>query len=328
MQPEMISITSCAPTAPSRSLTRENTASFLGARNDTKTVTSDVMQKKPFTVRHISGGETGLSCWVAEPSNPPARSMAPLVAVHGIAREAKDHATLLAHSICATGRTVIAPLFYKKTWRRYQRAVVGGRADLALLDLLTRLETEAAPCTRSAPDGSFHLFGFSGGAQFAHRFSMLHPHRVRTLTLASAGWYTFPDDAPFPYGFGPGQKKAQTTPAAAPADATDWGGKMAANLPSLLNIPTHVTVGARDCVIDKNTRQGEAIDRQQGRTRIGRARKWASAVEKAARTRGAPSNVTFSILSGCGHGFAECVRKGELDRLILKQITAASSRVE
>ena len=328
MQPEMISITSCAPTAPSGSLTRENTASFLDARNETKTVTGDVMQKKPFTVRYISGGETGLSCWVAEPSNPPARSMAPLIAVHGISREAKDHATLLAHSICATGRTVIAPLFDKKTWRRYQRAVVGGRADLALLDLLTRLETEAAPCTHSAPDGSFHLFGFSGGAQFAHRFSMLHPHRVRTLTLASAGWYTFPDDAPFPYGFGSGQEKAQSAHATAPAHATDWGGEMAANLPSFLRIPTHVTVGARDCVIDKNTRQGAAIDRQQGRTRIGRARKWTRAIETAAQKSGASSNVTFSILPGCGHGFAECVRKGELDRVILKQIAAASSGVK
>ena len=56
-----------------------------------------------------------------------------------------------------------------------------------------------------AAAGPFYLFGFSGGAQFAHRYVLAHPDRVAAAGIGAAGWYTFPDSAtPYPYGLGRG----------------------------------------------------------------------------------------------------------------------------
>lgn len=38
------------------------------------------------------------------------------------------------------------------------------------------------------------LYGFSGGAQFAHRFAMLYPEKVKGLSVATPGLVTLPDE--------------------------------------------------------------------------------------------------------------------------------------
>ncbi|MFC3053244.1 alpha/beta hydrolase [Kordiimonas pumila] len=44
------------------------------------------------------------------------------------------------------------------------------------------------------PSANFALFGFSGGAHFAHRFFYLHPERLLALSVASPGSVTRIDD--------------------------------------------------------------------------------------------------------------------------------------
>lgn len=39
------------------------------------------------------------------------------------------------------------------------------------------------------------LFGFSGGGQFVHRFAILHPERVRAVSVGAPGGVTLPGDA-------------------------------------------------------------------------------------------------------------------------------------
>ena len=50
----------------------------------------------------------------------------------------------------------------------------------------------------------YNLFGFSAGAQFAHRFVMFKPNAsVNKVIASAAGWYTTTnDDIEFPYGIG------------------------------------------------------------------------------------------------------------------------------
>lgn len=50
---------------------------------------------------------------------------------------------------------------------------------------------------------TYNVFGFSAGAQFAHRFMMFKPDaRIDKIVASAAGWYTVPDsDVSFPYGF-------------------------------------------------------------------------------------------------------------------------------
>lgn len=245
-------------------------------------------------------GKDALSCWLAVPSNVSVNA-SPIVAVHGIRRGAKQQAELLAPRAAALGRPVIAPLFDKVNWPRYQQVVRGNRGDLALLELMSELRLAGTWQTRN-----FELCGYSGGAQFAHRFAMLYPQLVSRLTVAAAGWYTFPDNAAFPYGLN--QR---------PGKAANWGPRFAAGLDQFLEVPIQVCVGEEDCVSDPNTRQSAEIDEQQGGDRVTRAKRWVAALQKTAKERGLTAQITLSVLPECGHDFQDCIQYGGLDRLIL-----------
>ena len=237
--------------------------------------------------------------WLVEPATGSAAAP-PLVVVHGITRNAKDIARRLAAGAAQTGRTLVVPVFAEPDYAGYQRIFGRRRADLALIALLDTLVEEGV----IAP-GPVDLAGFSGGAQFAHRFAWLFPHRVGRLTVASAGWWTFPDAAPFPYGLGRGERK--------PADAARW---FRANTPDFLDRDIAVAVGERDCRPDGQTRTGAALDAQQGPDRLTRARRWIAALRAAAERYGLEPRITLSVLPGAGHDFLDCADAG-LDRLIL-----------
>lgn len=218
----------------------------------------------------------------------------PLVAVHGISRNARAHAQAFAPLAARSGRVVVAPLFDEPHFRRYQKVMMDEpRADHALLAMLEHMRGRVRLAT-----GPVDLFGFSGGSQFAHRFAMLHPERVACLVLAAAGWYTFPSEEDrFPYGM---------APASAP------GRDIAASLDRFLQIPTLVLVGEADTARDAGLRQGRRVDPRQGRTRVERAKRWTEAIRKAALTRGLPAQIVLQMLPGCGHNFTQCVARGAL----------------
>ncbi len=239
-----------------------------------------------------------LACWIALPEWID-RSAPALVAVHGIRRGAEEQAALFAPQAAALGRVVIAPLFDAQRWPRYQR--LGGGADAALLGLLERLGGEGV-----APLDRFDLFGFSGGAQFAHRFAMLHPERIARLCVASAGWYTFADAAPYPYGLG------------ADSGHDARAARMRSRLDAFLRLPIDVCVGARDDRRDANTRSGDAIDRQQGRNRRARASRWSEALAIEAAVRGIVPRIRHVVLPGCGHDFRRCAQRGGLAEQVLR----------
>ena len=248
-----------------------------------------------------------LDCWIYQPvaRDPGA---APLIAVHGIRRGAREQAELLAAQAEASGTTVIAPLFDLDRWPQYQKAVVRGRADKALLRLCDELRAEGI-----IQGHRFAICGFSGGAQFAHRFAMLHPKLVERLIVSSAGWYTFPDKATFPYGMTPPQNRR----------AVD---DMARNLEAFLQIPITITIGSRDNRRDANTRSGEAIDAQQGPVRFERAHRWADALKKRARQLGIAAKIETIVLDRCRHSFRRCVLRGGLASIILPSPTPHEQR--
>lgn len=221
-------------------------------------------------------------------------SASPLVIVHGIARETDKITESIAPLAETSGRLIIMPIFDLDHWKMYQRPTSRARADLALLRLLCALDTDGV-----MPRHRFDLSGFSGGAQFAHRFTWMYPHLVDRLTVASAGWWTFPSSAPFPYGTGASEE--------GPTFAPVW---LRSNLRAFLSRKITVCVGEEDNVVDRNTRSGEFIDAQQGRDRPIRAHRWVEALREAARVEQIPEQVCFEILSGCGHDFASCAKAG------------------
>jgi pimeloyl-ACP methyl ester carboxylesterase len=243
-----------------------------------------------YVLTHRPGlGPLALDCWMASPERP-RRGARPLVAVHGIGRGARDMAEAFAARAAAQGRVVIAPLFDEARWNGYQRAVAPRRADRALLALVDELADEGV----TGADG-FDLFGYSGGAQFAHRFAMLFPRRICRLSVCAAGWWTLPDAAEaFPYGLGGA-----------------WGERLEAGLDRFLSLDIAVSVGADDDQADAATRSGPALDARQGRDRVARARAFASALRDAAARRGLPEpRLSLTALPGCGHDFLACARAG------------------
>jgi pimeloyl-ACP methyl ester carboxylesterase len=218
-----------------------------------------------------------------------------LVAVHGISRNARDHARAFAAQAEATGTLVIAPLFEPDAFPDYQRlgrAGRGARADLALLDILA----DVAALTAQTP-APVNLFGFSGGGQFCQRFTLAHPHRVHRQVLVAAGWYTLPT-----------QRRAYPL-----------GLRLDAELPGVefvpaefLRVPTCVLVGALDTQRDEALRTGRRIDRNQGKHRVARGRRFIARLQRAAARLGLSTPLEFATLADCGHDFDACVRRADL----------------
>ena len=229
-----------------------------------------------------------LSAWISIPKYPDT-NLAPLVAVHGIKRGAYEQAVVFSRVVAESGRIVIAPLFDADRWPRYQLAVRGGRADRALNELVSGIT--AAYGLRSE---LFHLFGFSGGAQFAHRYAMLHSSRLRSLNVCAAGWYTFPDETRFPRGFG----------------GDGWGKRLAEAQTAFLQLPISVTVGELDQRRDRSLRRSAELDAQQGRTRRDRAARWRASLLRAGEQRGLEVDASFSLIPGCAHRFMDCAVSG------------------
>ncbi|RRJ83319.1 alpha/beta fold hydrolase [Aestuariirhabdus litorea] len=225
-----------------------------------------------------------------------------LVSVHGISRNAREHLALLADSPLGVGRVILCPLFSEHQFPGYQRLGLGSRSKPLRPDLALHRMLEHAALIYGINSLRFDLFGFSGGAQFAHRYALLHPHRLGRLALASAGCYTFPDhQQDFPLGLGQGRRQPPL----------QW------LLEARLCIPTAVFVGALDNQRDESLRKGQRIDAQQGRHRIERGQRWVSATRRAIAVRGLTTPTTFTLLAGCGHDFSQCVTIGRLDEELL-----------
>ncbi|MEQ1490222.1 MAG: hypothetical protein ABL932_06685 [Terricaulis sp.] len=225
---------------------------------------------------------------------------APLVvSVHGIARNAAAHTYRLIDEAERNGLSVLAPLFEKDLYGQYQQLLddpSGVRADLAMLDML-----QAAGRLSRANIERILLFGFSGGAQFSHRFVFAHPKRVLSAAHVSAGWYTFPDaNIRYPRGVRP------------------QNGAIDFDLTSALRVRQHVLVGEQDLERDSSLRQNKWLDETQGRTRVERARSWVGAMAAAAPSGEGPS---CDLLPGVAHSFAEAVESSSLPRRVFDLFT-------
>ncbi|UCE31407.1 MAG: hypothetical protein JSW68_00080 [Burkholderiales bacterium] len=244
------------------------------------------------------GGPPGLRGHMVLPSRLQAWTPA-LVTVHGISRNAGSHARAFASAAATEGWLIVAPQFDARGFRGYQRLAGSGpgpgrvRADLALDALLERVADATGVDTRR-----FMLFGFSGGAQFAHRYAMLQPGRVSALVLGAAGWYTFPcQRLRFPHGL-------RCPP----------GGGACIEPGPALSIPTLVMVGTRDLQRDAALNCSPCIDARQGRNRLERARRWVDAMRRAAQERGIGAHFELRLMADCGHSFECCVERGDMHR--------------
>lgn len=263
---------------------------------------STAIETRPDDIReHALPGLQGPSFFTYRPPSCDAEA-APLVFVHGYNRNVREQLKLLRPLADRLGRALIAPYFSRALQPRYQRLGRGSdgrRADGFFEDCIAA----AARALALAPQPIL-LLGYSGGAQFAHRYAMLHPQRVAQLIAVAAGWYTFPDpDVAYPRGLDVRRRLRR-------ADL---------NPEAFLAVPTTIIVGEDDCD-DVNLRRNDALDRQQGRTRVERARRWILAMRMAARRYRVATDMVYLEVPGMDHDFARFVVRGRLRELILATI--------
>jgi len=183
----------------------------------------------------------------------------------------------------------------------------GQRADLALHRIIAEAASQIG-----MPADRFHLFGFSAGAQFAHRYAMAYPHRVASAVIANAPRFTLPDpNQRFPRGI-------RSTP----------------KLPGLrfdpdafLRIRMKVLIGAHAAVDEVVTLpRNREPDQERGAVRAERARQWVAAMQQAAREHGVESAVTCEDLPDRIRSFRSSVlRAGLAERAFEAMFGAPSS---
>lgn len=220
-----------------------------------------------------------------------------LVTVHGISRNAREHAERFAPYARRQGVVLVAPRFGRKRFPRYQCLAPdrGGRRPDAVLEEVVAEVRDLL----GLRDSRLYLFGFSGGGQFVQRYVMAHPRRVERAVIGAAGWYTFPDPARrYPYG----------------TRARD--GRSPRIDPAYLGVPVSVVVGDRDVKRDAALNRSAAIDRQQGSNRLERGRNWIAAMREAAREAGLGTTYEFRTLAGAGHHFGTAMAKANLGEAV------------
>jgi dienelactone hydrolase len=252
-------------------------------------------------VRRACHGNPAQEYFVYVPES--ARECAPvLAAVHGISRNAHELAERFAAHCEERGVLLIAPYFPPEPFRDYQRLGRSGRgprADAALHAIL-----EEITWLMGADTSRFRLFGFSGGAQFVHRYTMAHPHRVERAVAAAAGWYTFPDARlRYPFGIRPTRELPGVR-----FDPEEF-----------LSVPITAIVGDRD-TLTAELRRTPRVRRMQGETRLERARSWVDSMRAAARAYRVPPRVTLQLVPGGDHSFANLMRCGQLGERVFEAL--------
>ncbi len=119
----------------------------------------------------------------------------PLVAViHGSSRTAESYRDRFVEFAEQNSCIVLVPLFPvgipaagdADSYKMQRPSSV--RYDLLLLAMVDEVSASYAVLPK------LYLHGFSGGAQFAHRFFYLHPQRLQALSIAAPGQVTLLDD--------------------------------------------------------------------------------------------------------------------------------------
>ncbi len=226
-----------------------------------------------------------------------------LVTVHGISRNARQHMRMMMPLADRYGVVLMAPRFPRKRFPAYQR--LAPSADGRRPDALLRKAARELGQLVGASYRRLHLFGYSGGAQFVHRFVMRRPDRVASYAIGAAGWYTFPDETQrFPYGL---RRGSDRTPSSLDADA-------------FLRVPGLVLVGERDVTQDPALRVTARLVSHQGPTRFDRGINWSQAMNHAAAQRGLPPPVGFAPLARSPHSFALSMRRGGMGEKVFRHL--------
>ena len=214
----------------------------------------------------------------------PASPQTLCVYVHGTERDAshyRDHLRAFAEE---NQVLIVAPLFPAGLYDaqdldNYKYLLYQGvRYDHVLLSMLDEVRS-----TYHIGEDRFLLGGFSGGAQFAQRFTYLHPERLRAVSLAAPGRVTLLDDR---FDWWPGTRNVKAL----------FGQRI--DITALRTVPVQLVIGKQDnedITIKKGNRYWADGANQAGTTRLERSQ----ALYHHYQQQNIP--VHYSTVDDCGH---------------------------
>lgn len=249
-------------------------------------------------VRERSEGPP-LSYWAFVPR--PADRAVTLVLIHGSMRNTGRMFRAFLPAAIELNMPIVIPNFPASGYPAYQR-LAGAAGPLAARSALDGTLDDAHDVLGIAT-ATVAMCGFSGGAQFAHRYALFSPGRLQRVVVAAAGHYTYLDESrPYPHGIAPGSRSGHQRP----------------DLDDFLRLPMRVVVGELDVHRGKHLRTGPAVDEAQGNERLTRALRWVDHVGTVAARHGVPSQISFDLLPGTAHSFSSAVHRGDLVSRVLR----------
>ncbi|VAW42135.1 hypothetical protein MNBD_GAMMA01-708 [hydrothermal vent metagenome] len=217
-----------------------------------------------------------------------------VILIHGISRNAKEIITSF-NKVTDKNTILIAPIFskeYASDYQRLGRKNKGPRADYILQAIVNELkEKYKFSCDK------LNLFGFSAGAQFAHRYAFAHPADVNKVAIVAAGWYTMPAfNLDYPIGL-----KLQ-----------DEFADINFELKRLLRTKFRVYIGEQDCQRDKSLNKNKRIDALQGKNRLERAKSWITLMNNQYSKHQINNQINLVTLPNVAHDFEDANNLAQL----------------
>jgi pimeloyl-ACP methyl ester carboxylesterase len=221
-----------------------------------------------------------------------------IVIIHGISRNAEEIINGFKGSV-KKNTLLVAPIFskqYATDYQRLGRKNKGPRADYILNAIVNELRNDFG-----IEKQKIHLFGFSAGAQYAHRYAFAHPNLVDKVAIVAAGWYTLPTtNLDYPLGL-----KLN-------GEFTD----IAFELTRILRIKFKVYIGQRDNQRDKALNKNKKIDALQGQNRIERARNWIELMQNQYIKQHIDNHIELVSLKDVKHDFNEANKQSQLCTMV------------
>ncbi len=226
---------------------------------------------------------------------PQARRVQPvrvLVALHGMGGNGVDFSRDLLATAAENDWLVVAPTF---AYRDYRDPALVREDDATFLPALAAILDGLPARVGLAVRPRVLLYGFSRGAQTAHRFATVYPGRVRAVAALSAASYTLPatvapaDGRPLPFPYGVADLRAVF---GRPFD-----------LAAFRRVAFLIVVGDLDTNAADVPR---AWDPYLGQDRVARARAYAQAV------RATDGQASLRIEPGSGHEIRPTTRDAAL----------------
>lgn len=213
----------------------------------------------------------------------PSRPMTVLVTIRGMGDRAEDFASSFAPLAEANGWMLIVPRFNYGDWKQTETLKTEDRANSAWLSSLLNALPEQIPFPIRS---RILVYGFSRGAQAAHRFALMYPEQVLAVASMSAGTYTLPVAKAAPAG------KAPLDFPLGVADLERYCGEPF-DASAVRRVAFWVGVGEKD---NAPSDVPQSWDQYIGNTRVERAKSFTRALSDLGAA------VQLEIIPGLGHG--------------------------